>query len=194
MNQNSLPPGIVRESRHCHRIFVVDALKHFKFRSTDIIKMGQAKHLGELGEIAQNHIAQIGPFCTGIGPMTTGEPLRSVDQNFEIFRAVYLRILKGDLPGPKSIFYQLLFEFDIKRIANESYDREHNADAFYEDLFKYFYGPIMNHDYLEAVWRMPDWSGSTGARIEHDLLSRREKVPAFYDAIDHVDEVQDLLV
>ncbi|MBP9837046.1 MAG: hypothetical protein KBC78_04415 [Candidatus Pacebacteria bacterium] len=194
MNQNSLPPGIVREPRHRHRIFVVDALQHFKFRSTDIIKMGQAKHLGELGEIALRHISRIGPFCTGIGPITTGNPLRSADQNFEIFRAVYLRIIKGGLPGPRSIFYQLLFESDIKRIADESYDKEHNADAFYEDLFKYFYGPIMNHEYLEAVWRMPDWSVSTGARIEHDLLSNRKKVPIFYDAVDHVAEVKDLLV
>lgn len=194
MNQNSLPPGIIRDTRHRHRIFVVDALKHFNFRSTDIVKMGKAEHLGELGEIAQRHIARIGPFCTGIGPMTTGKPLRSVDQNFEIFRVVYLRILKGDLPGPKSVFYQLLFELDIKRISDSHYDRVRDLNTFYEDLFKYFYEPIMNHDYLQAVWRMPDWSGSVGARIEHELLNKRKNVPVFHDAFDHVTELKDLLV
>lgn len=194
MKSTTNPPGIVRDTRHRHRIFVLDALNHFHFESTDIIKIGRVKHLGELGEIALRHIHRIGPFCTGIGPMTTGNPLRSVDQNFEIFRTVYLRILKGDLPGPKSIFYQLLFELDIKRIADESYDRKHNGDAFYEDLFKYFYEPIMNHEKLTAVWRMPDWTGSVGAQIEHEILNKREKVPTFYDALDHVAELKDLLV
>lgn len=194
MQHTTLPPGIVRENLHRHRIFVLDGLQHFGFTPNDILLIGRVDHLGYLGEIALKHIDRIGPFCIGIGPMTTGNPLRSVDQNFEFFRRTYLRIVSGTLPGPKTVFYQLLFEFAIKRIADQSYDRENNGAEFYNDLFRYLYGPIMNHEKLIAVWRMPDWTGSVGAQIEYDILTKREKVPTFYDALDHVPELQSLRV
>lgn len=188
---------MLRESRpgyERHSVFVQHAIKHFGFNGAELLGMRDAQSLQDLGQIALDHIKGLGHFCTGIGPMTTGTN-RTQDQNFEIFLQVYMRVAAGALLGPRSVFFQLPFEFDIGRIAEEYYDRDSRPEEFYKDLFRYFYGPIMLHEKLTVVWRMPEWEKSIGAREEFRILSQERSSPVtFHDALQYVPDLQKLLV
>lgn len=185
---------LVRSPIHRHRLFILEAVTLYGMTGGELVAMKKAVDLDRLGAIAQGYISRLGEsFCTGIGPMTTGNPPRSVDQNFEIFRLTYLAVIRRAGPGPVKVFCQLPFEYHIKRIADESYDREHSGEVFYKDLFDKFYRPVMEHPNLRAVWRMPDWANSTGAKIEFDILESRAVPVVYYDALDYVPEINGLL-
>ncbi len=183
-----------------HRKYCGEGLRHYGFDGMHFLWMPTSPGLPELGEVAQDVIRQSDPkpFCTVIGPISSGTP-RSPELNLEIFNAIYqaAREGHGGYDGPRTFFYQLPFEFDIWRIREGLYPGKHQHEKFYDDLFKYFYGPVMNHPRLEAVILGPDYEKSEGAMIEYNLLKNREnkglKPVVFYNALEHFPEIESLL-
>lgn len=159
--------------------FTDTSIDRHRFTNLDYWKMPTAKSIEELTPIALEIIGRLeGAFAIGIGPMRTG-PERSFTRNLQIFDHVYEWHMDHNDSLGVPIFYQIAFEIDIHRIRDEKYGSD--DEGFLADLFESFYKPILLHDNLRFVIRMPNWEQSKGAMIESGILLTRKEPVKYID-------------
>lgn len=100
-----------------------------------------------------------GPITTG----GTGDP----GLNALLFNhAIELLELEG-----RRMFNQIPFEYRLAQL--ETKWKEGNG-GYCRPILEEFYRPIFESGYLDCAWFLPGWEASTGAKWEHELLSRLE--------------------
>jgi len=95
-------------------------------------------------------------------PISTGGA-GSVEENLKRFEAAIEKLLKEKIV----VFDQLPFEMSIRKIRQLNKKREYDTD-----LLKDFYLPIFESKLVDALYFLPDWESSTGARWEHEQAQR----------------------
>ncbi len=134
-------------------------MDEYYWQPEDFEKTKRAKNLGGLLSIAQgvlNRMPQ--PVILVSGPITTGGQ-GGVRENLRAF-AEAIRSLKD---SGKTVFNQLPFEDKIVEFSEKS-----SGEYFFAVLEEFFL-PLFKSGKIAAIYFMPGWKTSTGAKWEYDM-------------------------
>lgn len=137
------------------------------FKNTEIRQSAIAPDFKDLGRIAVEMIDKRNkPFAFISGQMRTGDGESYIKKLLEIDQ-VADSVAAGSCGKDITVFYHLVFQLDIHRIRDASYQDD---DAFIRDLCQDFSRPVLQHPLLRKFVQMPDWEKSKGANLELDIL------------------------
>jgi hypothetical protein len=99
------------------------------------------------------------------GPIATGG-LGTLEANLHAFNDQIKRLQSQGL----HVFDQMPFEIPMQELKKDLKPGEY-ATSILDD----FYLPLMQNDKVTTFYFMPNWETSTGARWEHDLVTKMGK-------------------
>lgn len=129
----------------------------------DFIQMDKSVTYSDLYKVAVAVLERMPrPRAQMCGPISTGG-VGSVEENLRRFEVAIEKLLKEKI----TVFDQLPFEMSIRKIRQLN-----NKEGYDMDLLKDFYLPIFESRLVDALYFLPDWQSSTGAKWEHEQALR----------------------
>ena len=123
----------------------------------------KAKSMSDMRVIALRVIERMPkPIVQVCGPIATGG-LGSIEKNLDIFNKTIQKLQKKGL----NVFDQMPFEAPMQKLKEEVSTKD-VVDSIMND----FYLPIFNSGIISAFYFLPEWQGSHGANLEHELAQK----------------------
>ena len=123
----------------------------------------KAKSMSDMRVIALRVIERMPkPIVQVCGSIATGG-LGSIEKNLDIFNKTIQKLQKKGL----NVFDQMPFEAPMQKLKEEVSTKD-VVDSIMND----FYLPIFNSGIISAFYFLPEWQGSHGANLEHELAQK----------------------